>query len=123
MLLGQHEPAREDFAAVRALAQEVGDPRWEAVALDRLGHSYRRQDRISRALEHFESALALSRKAGDPSLTGRILNHIGFVYFNVAKFEEALRPHEEARHSSGARNPRRSAIRSGTARWPERTGT
>jgi class 3 adenylate cyclase/tetratricopeptide (TPR) repeat protein len=98
MLLGQHAPAREDFAAVRALAQEVGDPRWEAVALDRLGQSYRRQDRISRALEHFESALALSRKAGDPSLTGRILNHIGFVYFNVAKFEEALRPHEEARH-------------------------
>jgi len=97
MLLGQHERARQDFGAVRVLAQEVGDPRWETVALDRLGHSYRRQEQVSRALEHLESALALSRKAGDPSLTGHILNHIGFVYFNAHKHEEALRPHQEAR--------------------------
>ena len=97
MLLGQYEPARDDFGAVRVLAQEVGDPRWEAVALDRLGHSYRRQDQVSRALEHLEPALALSRKAGDLPLTGHILNHIGFVYFTNCKHEEALRPHQEAR--------------------------
>lgn len=97
MLLGQHEPARKDFGAVRVLAQQVGDPRWEAVALDRLGHSYRRQDQVSQALEHLESALALSREVGDPSLTGRILNHVGFVHFTLTNHEEALRLHQEAR--------------------------
>jgi tetratricopeptide (TPR) repeat protein len=97
MLLGQHERARKEFAAVRALAQESGQPRWEAVALDHLGHSYRRQDQVTLALEHLEPALALSRAVGDPSLTGRILNHIGFTYFNLSKHAEAFVVHEEAR--------------------------
>ena len=97
LLLGQHEQAREDFASVRALARETGQPRWEAIALDHLGLSYRRQDQITRALEHLEPALALSREVGDPSLTGRILNHVGLTQFNIAKHEEAIRSHQEAR--------------------------
>ncbi len=96
-LLGQYGRAREEFAAVRALAQEAGERRWEAVALDHLGHSYRQQDQIAQALEHLEPALALSREVGDPSLTGRILNHIGFTYFNISRHEEAIRNHQEAR--------------------------
>ena len=96
MLLGQHERAREDFAPARHLAQGTGERRWEAIALDRVGHSYRRQDQIVHALEDLETALALSREVGDPSLTGRILNHVGFTYFNVAKHEEAIRSHHEA---------------------------
>ena len=97
MLLGQYGQAREDFAAVRALAQEAGERRWEAVALDRLGLSYRQQDQIAQALEHLEPALALSREVGDPSLTGRILNHIGFTYFAISRHEEAIHSHQEAR--------------------------
>ena len=96
MLLGQHERARGDFAALRARAQETGEARWEAIALDHLGHSYRRQDQIAHALEHLEPALTLSREVGDPSLTGRILNHIGFTYFTLSRHEEAFIVHEEA---------------------------
>lgn len=97
MLLGEYGRAREDFAAVRGLAQEAGERRWEAVALDRLGHAYRQQDQIAQALEHLEPALALSREVGDLSLTGRILNHIGFTYFSISRYEEAIRSHQEAR--------------------------
>jgi tetratricopeptide (TPR) repeat protein len=97
MLLGQFERAREDFAVMRALARETGQPRFEAVALDRLGHSFRQQDKIAPALEHLESALGLSREVGDPSLTGRILNDIGFTYFSGSRHEEAILAHEEAR--------------------------
>ncbi len=97
MLLGQHDRAREDFAALRALARELGEPRWEAVALDRIGLAFRRQDQIPQALEHLEPALALSRQLGDAMLTARILNHIGFTHFNDAKHQEALQAHEEAR--------------------------
>jgi class 3 adenylate cyclase/tetratricopeptide (TPR) repeat protein len=97
MLLGQYGRAREDFAAVRALAQEAGERRWEAVALDCLGVSYRRQDQIAQALEHAEAALALSREVDDLSLTGGILNHIGFTYFSISRHEEAIRSHQEAR--------------------------
>src|SRR5690348_11643741 len=96
MLLGQHARAREDFTAVRALAQATGDIRWQAIALDHLGHSYRRQDQIAHALEHLESALTLSREVADPSLTGRILNHLGFTYFTLSKHAEAFIMHEEA---------------------------
>ncbi len=97
MLLGQFERAREDFGAARTLAQEIGDRRAEAVALDYLGHSYRRQDLIGEALAHLQPALTLSREIGDPVLTGRILNHIGFTYFSDARHDEAIRHHEEAR--------------------------
>ncbi|HLN12995.1 MAG TPA: tetratricopeptide repeat protein [bacterium] len=97
MLLGQHEPARDDFAAVRALAREADAPRWEAIALDRLGYSYGRQDQITQALEHLEPALTLSRAVNDPSLTGRVLNHMGFAYFHQSKHGEAFTMHEEAR--------------------------
>jgi len=97
MLLGQFERAREDFGAARTLAQEIGDRRAEAMALDYLGHSYRRQDLIGEALAHLQPALTLSREIGDPELTGRILNHIGFTYFSDARHDEAIRHHEEAR--------------------------
>ncbi len=97
MLLGQFERAREDFAAARTLAQQTGDRRTEAVALDYLGHSYRRQDRVAEALAYLQPALTLSREVDDPVLTGRILNHIGFTHFSDANHEEAIRHHEEAR--------------------------
>ncbi len=97
MLLGQHQRAREDFASVRALAREAGERRWEILALDRLGHSYRRQDQIAHALDHLQAALRLSRDLEDPSLTGHILNHIGFTYFSGARYEDAIRMHLEAR--------------------------
>jgi class 3 adenylate cyclase/tetratricopeptide (TPR) repeat protein len=96
VLLGQYERAREDFAAMRSLAQKAGERRWEVVALDHLGHAYRQQDQITHALEHLELALALSRQIGDASLTGRILNHIGFAYVNVVRHEDAIRSHREA---------------------------
>jgi len=97
MLLGQYERAREDFQAVRDAAHHSSARRWEAVALDHIGHTYRRQDQISRALEHLEAALHLSRDVGDPVLTGRILNHIGFTYFSDGKNDQALEAHTGAR--------------------------
>lgn len=97
MLLGQFDQARDDFARLRDLARETAEPRWEAVALDHLGHSYRRQDQIALALEHLERGLSLSHEISDPVLTGRILNHIGFTYYIDGKHEEAIRAHEEAR--------------------------
>jgi class 3 adenylate cyclase/tetratricopeptide (TPR) repeat protein len=97
MHLGQYEEAREDFAAAGALAREAGDARWEAVARDSLGVSFRRQDRIEEGLAHLQDALALARGLDDPGLTGRILNHIGFAYFSDGRHEEAIRAHDEAR--------------------------
>jgi tetratricopeptide (TPR) repeat protein len=97
MLLAQHDRAREDFLAVRALAQELHEPRWEAIALDNLGVTFRRQDLFGQALEHLDGALSISRLAGDRALTGRILIHIGFTYFSEGRPEEAIRSHEEAR--------------------------
>jgi len=97
MLLGQFERARDDFEAIRTLAEATSDSRWLAVAFDLLGHSYRRQDQIGRALEYLEQALAMSRIVGDPVLTARILNHLGFTYYTDTRHEEALRVQEEAR--------------------------
>ena len=97
MLLGQYERARQDFVTVRDVARGTGERRWEAIALDHLGHSYRRQDQVAAALEYLEPALAISREIGDPALSGRILNHIGFTYFSDGKHEEASRCHQEAR--------------------------
>jgi tetratricopeptide (TPR) repeat protein len=97
MLMGQHERAREDFSGVLALARQIGEPRWEAVALDHLGVAFRRQDQIAEALDHLGRALAISRQADEPTLTARILNHIGFTHFNDGKHREAIAAHEEAR--------------------------
>lgn len=97
MLLAHHERAREDFAAVRALARSGQERRWEILALDRLGHSFRRQDQIAQALEHLGEALRLSRELREAPLTGHILNHVGFAYFSQARYEDAIRMHLEAR--------------------------
>lgn len=96
-LLGQYDRAREDFSGLRTLAQSAGEPRWEAVALDHLGHTFRKQDQITTALQHLEPALALSRQVGDATLTARILNHIGFTHFSDGRLEQALLAHGEAR--------------------------
>jgi class 3 adenylate cyclase/tetratricopeptide (TPR) repeat protein len=96
-LLGQYDQARENFAAVRALAPETGTRRWEAVALDRLGFSFRQQDQIAAALEHQQAALAISREIHDPVLTGHILNHLGFTYFVAERHQDSIAAHEEAR--------------------------
>jgi class 3 adenylate cyclase/tetratricopeptide (TPR) repeat protein len=96
MLLGQYERARQDFVAVRDVARGTGEQRWEAIALDHVGHSYRRQDQVAAALEYLEPALTISREIGDSALSGRILNHIGFTYFSDGKHEEASRCHQEA---------------------------
>lgn len=96
MLIADHARAREDFGAVRSLATARGALRWEILALDRLGHSFRRQDQIAQALEHFQQALGLSRDLGETSLTGHILNHVGFAYFSAARYEDAIRVHHEA---------------------------
>jgi tetratricopeptide (TPR) repeat protein len=108
LLLGQFERAREDFAALRRTAEEQGEPSWEAVALDRLGFSYRRQDEIAAALQHLEAALVISRRLGDDVLTARILNHIGFTYFSDGRHREGIEAHEEARRllEGRARDPR-----------------
>lgn len=97
MLLGQYEQARDDFETIRQLAHAEGEARWEALALDHLGHSFRMQDQIPRALEFLHGALALSRRVGDPSLTGRILTHMGFAYFSDGRHSEAIAAHQEAR--------------------------
>jgi class 3 adenylate cyclase/tetratricopeptide (TPR) repeat protein len=97
MLLGQYDRARDDFTVLRTLAKDAGETRWEAVALDHLGHTYRKQDQIVNALAHLEPALALSREVGDPTLTARILTHMGFTHFSDGRYEEALHAHQEAR--------------------------
>ncbi|MGH2395821.1 MAG: ATP-binding protein [bacterium] len=96
-LLGQYERARMDFVAVRDIARLAGQPRWEAVALDRIGYAYRQQDQVMAALEHQEQALAISREVGDQALSGQILNHIGFTYFAHERHAESIQAHEEAR--------------------------
>ena len=97
MLLGQFDRARDDFMSLRDLSRERGEGRWEAVALDHLGHSFRRQDRTAEARQALEPALALSRTLNDARLTARILNHIGFTNFSDGRHTDAMRAHEEAR--------------------------
>lgn len=97
MLLGQFDRAREDFAALRTLAEQADDRRWQAVALDHIGHSYRRQDRVDLALQHLHQAYELSREIDDSSLGGRILNHIGFTLFSDGQYEQARQAHDDAR--------------------------
>ncbi len=96
-LIGQYDRARADFAAVRALAQEINQPRWEAVALDGTAYAFRQQDQFAAALDHHQRALALSREVQDPALTGQILNHTGFTLFAQDRHSESIRVHEEAR--------------------------
>ena len=97
MFLAQGDRARQDLSALAELARSLGEPSWEAVALDHIGHSFRREDRIEEALRALEPALTLSRRVGDPRLTARVLNHIGFTYFSDGRHEEALAVHQEAR--------------------------
>lgn len=100
MFLGQYEQARDDFEAIRRLAasgdETAEGTRWEALALDHIGHSYRMQDQIPRALRHFDAALALSRSVEDRSLTGRILTHIGFALFSDGRHSESIAAHQQA---------------------------
>ena len=97
MFLGQWDRARADFTALAQLARELHDASWEIVALDHIGHSYRREDLVEDAFRTLEPALALSRGLGDPRLTARVLNHIGFTYFSAGRNADAFHVHQEAR--------------------------
>ena len=94
-LLGDFDPAREDFELAAALARAEGDVREEWQALLDLGFLWASRD-YTRAGECFHAALALARTLDDPVALAQSLNRIGNWHGNLERPREALALHQEA---------------------------
>ncbi|HEY1915343.1 MAG TPA: tetratricopeptide repeat protein [Streptosporangiaceae bacterium] len=73
----------------RRAAQQTGDQRAEATALNSLGVVALRQGRFPQAVTHFEEALVLYRAVGETTGAARALGNLGFTEFLLGREQAA----------------------------------
>jgi CHAT domain-containing protein/Tfp pilus assembly protein PilF len=111
LLLGRAEPLRQAIDRYEdALRQwqHLGDARWQALILRRLGQTWSTLGEARRANRAFRQALSLHRVLGDPIEEARLLNEIGPTYRLLAEpeksagcYQRALLLAQETRDRSG----------------------
>ncbi len=72
-----------------AMLQSLGNRRWAAMALSRLGVLAANGGDTVRAQSLAEEALALARAARDPSLTSELLYHLAGIYVREGSYDAA----------------------------------
>jgi DNA-binding CsgD family transcriptional regulator len=94
-LLGEFEPADDDFHAALSCAQASGDRQEELQALLAIGFLWAARD-YSRMGEYLRRGLDLARTLDDPTMLGHSLNRVGNWYLVAEQPHAALRYHHEA---------------------------
>ncbi|MBK9285417.1 MAG: tetratricopeptide repeat protein [Sphingobacteriaceae bacterium] len=61
-----------------------------AVALHRIGHTYKSQGDIPKALENFNNSLKICEEIGDKKEIATLLNNLGVIYFYQGDIQKAL---------------------------------
>ncbi|MET9295938.1 tetratricopeptide repeat protein [Streptomyces sp. NPDC003077] len=90
MGLGDHERAREAFAAAAEADRRAGHVRGEATAVESSGLLSLKQERWSEATGHFEAARDLARRVGDPRALALLEHHLGRALEGAGRHEAAL---------------------------------
>jgi len=94
-LSGRMKEALAHYCTALAVARSVGNRRFEAVALGRMGSLHRQQGRMEEARAHLDAVLAIAREVGDRRLEGAVLGELASLHRLQGRMEEA-RVHYEA---------------------------
>jgi len=87
---------RQDWALVQALAQQLGDVKWQYRALAQLGIAAFRDADLETARKNVGSALAAAEKAGDVGAQIRFLTILANALLKTKMYEQALAYAENA---------------------------
>ncbi len=94
--LGQLDKAAAEFAQVRDLSQEMGNPMTAALAWNGIGVVFYDRGEFESALKAWEEGLAIARKVGAQQRVGAFTSNIGNIYYERGKMDEARRHYQEA---------------------------
>jgi predicted ATPase/DNA-binding SARP family transcriptional activator/tetratricopeptide (TPR) repeat protein len=86
----QFDRALEYAEEALRVCEALDSPRYQAIALDRLGEILRRQGQYESSLHRRLQALDVIRQSGDLETEIAILNNLGDVYFCLGQFTQAI---------------------------------
>jgi SagB-type dehydrogenase family enzyme len=92
----RHDEARQAFVSALQIAEELQDPRAQAVDLSRLGALAVAEGKSEEALRHYEASLALMRGIREPAMQAAVLHQMGTVLQEQHHWKEAERQYLEA---------------------------
>lgn len=90
---------------VLKIAEDSGNLKWKAPALNNIAMMMNNQSKYPEALQKFEEAMKIAEEIGDTSGRMVILNHIGSIYKVLAENDKAIESYEasfEIAENSGA---------------------
>jgi tetratricopeptide (TPR) repeat protein/TolB-like protein len=94
--LGQIDKATAEFAEVRDLSLNNGDPMVAAAALNGIGAAYYDKGDFESSRKAYEEGLAIVRRVGAQRSVAIITSNLGNIFFERGQMEEARRHYQEA---------------------------
>jgi len=82
--------AIQKWQEARLLYRALGDRRWEAITLNKIGGVYSDLGEKQNALDYYNQALPIRRAVGDRRWEAIILDNIGGVYSDLGEKQNAL---------------------------------
>jgi serine phosphatase RsbU (regulator of sigma subunit) len=87
---GQYEKALENFIAAETLAEQTGDKKALAMAMENIGIMYKYQNMYEKALLNFSAALKIYSEIGDLQSKSNVLTDFGSLFYDLKDNEKAL---------------------------------
>ena len=78
--IGQYEKAIKHLKEGLALAEEIGDKRYEGIAHQNLGVGYEALGQYDRAMSSYQEGLKIAKEIGNKSDAGQAYRNIGACY-------------------------------------------
>ena len=94
--LGQLDKATAEFAEVRNLSLNNGNPMVAAAALNGIGAAYYDKGDFENSRKAYEEGLAIARRLGAQQRVAILTSNLGNIFFERGKMEEARRHYQEA---------------------------
>ncbi len=98
---GKHDEALSHCRQAVAVANESGDRRTLALAVDRLGWARQQSGDLDGAIEDLERVVSLNREIGDMRRLMRAQQILGDLYWWTERLSQALQQYEEASRLAG----------------------
>lgn len=92
------KPDSAIFYSIKAasLAQQIGDKRRQATALNQLGGGYMNKGNLVKALQHLKESLLITQQIGIKQMIMNDLILIGLIYRNIENHRQSLRYYFQA---------------------------
>ena len=93
---GKFADAISVYTFAQSIAEKIGDRAEVALALDRTGNAYFRQDDFTKALEYHRRSLEIREQLGDKKAIAETLHNTGLVYQWQDEYDRAMEFYRKA---------------------------